>query len=143
MDDEAPKICGIHHVKFPVADVAASRDWYCRVLGFRKEFEWVEDGRLMGVALVHPASSVRLGLRQAPERVRSLSDFDPVAWAVDTKQELETWAVDTKQELETWAAHLNHQGVEHGPMVSATIGWMIAFKDPDGLEVKPYTLERP
>lgn len=132
MDDGAPKICGIHHVKFPVANVAASRDWYCRVLGFRKEFEWVEDGRLMGVALVQPASTVRLGLRQAPERVRSLSDFDPVAWAVDTKQELESWAV-----------HLDHQGVEHGPMVSATIGWMIAFRDPDGLEVKLYTLERP
>ncbi|HZG92180.1 MAG TPA: VOC family protein, partial [Pseudonocardia sp.] len=34
-------ISGFHHVKLPVSDVAASREWYQRVLGFRTEIEFV------------------------------------------------------------------------------------------------------
>ena len=34
-----PTMRGFHHVKLPVSDVAASRDWYQRVLGFRVDIE--------------------------------------------------------------------------------------------------------
>ena len=37
-------ISGFHHVKLPVADVARSRDWYGRVLGFEVALEFIEDG---------------------------------------------------------------------------------------------------
>jgi catechol 2,3-dioxygenase-like lactoylglutathione lyase family enzyme len=32
---------GFHHVKLPVSDVARSRDWYQRVLGFEVVIEFV------------------------------------------------------------------------------------------------------
>ena len=57
-----PDICGFHHVKLPVTDVARSRDWFCRVLGFEPEIDFVEDGVLMGVGLVGIASVVGLRL---------------------------------------------------------------------------------
>src|SRR4051794_31001913 len=36
-------ISGIHHVKLRVSDIAASRAWYERVLGFAVEIEFEED----------------------------------------------------------------------------------------------------
>jgi catechol-2,3-dioxygenase len=132
MAAEPVEICGIHHVKLPVSDVKVSGDWYRRVLGFSHEMDFVEDGQVMGVSLQAPNGRVRLALRQAPERVAALSGFDPIAWAVETRDD-----------LEGWAAHLDREGVKHGPIIQATIGWIIPFADPDGREVKLYTLQRP
>jgi catechol 2,3-dioxygenase-like lactoylglutathione lyase family enzyme len=126
------EICGIHHVKLPVSDVKASSDWYRRVLGFSHEMDFVEDGRVMGVSLQVPNGGIRLALRQAPERVAALSGFDPIAWAVETKDDLEAWAI-----------HLDREGVQHTQIIQATIGWIISFIDPDGRDIKLYTLQRP
>jgi catechol 2,3-dioxygenase-like lactoylglutathione lyase family enzyme len=127
-----PQIVGIHHVKLPVADPAVSRDWYCRVLGFEQEIEFVEEGRLMGVALIDSASGLRFAVRREPERAAALSRFDPVALAVTTRAE-----------LEAWVARLDEQGVPHTPIISGHIGWLLGFWDPDGIEIRLYTLERP
>ena len=62
-------IKGFHHVKLPVADVARSRDWYRRVLGFEVTLEFVEDGTLMGLALSDPGGSAQLAIRRDPARV--------------------------------------------------------------------------
>ena len=127
-----PEIAGIHHVKLPVADPGASRDWYCRVLGFEQEIEFVEEGRLMGVALIDPASSLRFAVRRDPERAAALGHFDPVALAVTTRAE-----------LETWVPRLDELGVRHTPIINGHIGWVLGFWDPDGIEIRLYTLERP
>ena len=132
MQDGTPTLRGIHHAKLPARDLEATRDWYCRVFGFSQEIDFVEDGRLMGVGLLHPPTGLRLGLRHAPDRVTALADFDPIAWAVESKED-----------LDEWAEHLDRQGVPHGEVVEATIGWIIPFHDPDGREVKLYTLQRP
>ncbi len=59
-------LSGFHHVKMPVADVARSRDWYQRVLGFEQELEFVEDGVLIWRSALlgrnigpHPGGSAR------------------------------------------------------------------------------------
>ena len=70
-------VSGFHHVKLPVADVVRTQAWYCRVLGFKTEIEFVEDGVLMGVALRDPTGTVALALRSAPERTSALAGFDP------------------------------------------------------------------
>jgi catechol 2,3-dioxygenase-like lactoylglutathione lyase family enzyme len=77
-------LSGFHHVKMPVADVARSRDWYQRVLGFEQELEFVEDGVLMGLAMRDPGGTARLAARHDPARaaaladsIRSLSGFPP------------------------------------------------------------------
>jgi catechol 2,3-dioxygenase-like lactoylglutathione lyase family enzyme len=126
-----PELRGFHHVKLPVADVVRSRDWYSRVLGFEPEIEFIEDGVLMGVALRDPANSTHLAFRAAPERSAALAGFDPVALGVANRAE-----------LEAWARHLDDINEPHGGIVAGHIGWVIVgLKDPDGIEVRLYTLE--
>lgn len=128
--ERCPGICGVHHVKLPVRDPAISRGWYVRVLGFHQEIEFVEEGVLMGVALHDPGSGVRFAVRRAPERAKAWEGFDPVALAVTTRAE-----------LEGWVEHLDAEGIEHGPVMDGHIGWVMGFHDPDGIEVRLYTLE--
>jgi catechol 2,3-dioxygenase-like lactoylglutathione lyase family enzyme len=66
--ERRPGTCGVPHVKLPVRDPAISRDWYGRVLGFEQELRFVEEGALMGVALHHPRSGVRVAVRRASGR---------------------------------------------------------------------------
>src|SRR5580704_1585235 len=58
----APALAGIHHLKLPVTDLERSREWYLRRLGYQVQMEFVEQGRLMGVALSHPNGGPPLGV---------------------------------------------------------------------------------
>lgn len=122
-------IAGVHHVKIPVSDVVASRDWYQRVLGMEVALEFVEDGTLMGVALADPAGAVQIALRHDPERAAALAGFDPLALAVATRDDIEVWrrALDELDE-------------PHGGVVIGSTGGsvLVGLHDPDGIEVRLY-----
>lgn len=127
-----PVLRGIHHVKLPVADVGRSRRWYEEVLGLEVEIEFVEEGELRGVALREPGGDLRLALRHEPERALALSGFDPVSLLVGTHAE-----------LKDWAAHLDDLDQPHGGVVQGHQGWvLVGLRDPDGVELRLYTLER-
>ena len=126
-----PRLCGVHHVKLPVTDVQASRDWYCRVLGFQPELDFVEDGTLMGVGLSHPGG-LRLGLRCDRDRIAALAGFDPLALAVPGRAE-----------FDAWLAHLDALGVPHGPVMHGHQGDVVAVHDPDGIQIRLYTTDPP
>jgi catechol 2,3-dioxygenase-like lactoylglutathione lyase family enzyme len=122
---------GFHHVKLPVSDVARSRDWYERVLGFGVDLEFVEDGQLMGVALRDPGGATCLAARHDPVRAHALAGFDPI-----------TLAVQDRAELVQWQQRLDDQGEPHGGIVTGREGWaLVGLHDPDGIEVRLYTLE--
>jgi catechol 2,3-dioxygenase-like lactoylglutathione lyase family enzyme len=119
-------------VKFPVSDLATSRAWYERVLGFQvtSEFE-DEDGIVRGVAGSAPGlGDAGLALRQNPEAAKGFAGFDPVSFGIADRA-----AADA------WAAWLDSQGVNHSPVIDATVGWIISFHDPDGLEIRLYSFE--
>lgn len=126
----APRLAGIHHVKFPVTDLTRSVDWYSRVFGLtvQMEFRDEEDGPVMGVVF-EPSDGVCVGLRQNREAARGIAGFDPVALAVADRAA-----------LESWVAHLDAEGIEHSPIIEASIGWLLLFHDPDGLEHHLYTM---
>ena len=125
-------LAGIHHVKLPVSDAAVSRDWYQRTLALELDIEFVENGRLVGVALRDPGRTLCIALREDPERVAALRGFDPLALAVSTREE-----------LEGWRDHLDGLGESHGGIVKGHQGWtLIGLHDPDGTEIRLYTLER-
>ena len=126
-----PGITGIHHLKFPVSDLALSRAWYERVLGFQVAFEFPDaDGVVRGVAGTVPGlGEVRIALRQNPDAARGGTGFDPVCFAIADHAAAEAWAV--------W---LDEQGVQRSPVVEATSGWGVGFADPDGLELRLYSL---
>ena len=120
---------GFHHVKLPVSEVAASRDWYRQVLGFRGDMEFVEDSVLMGIALIDPTGTVRLALRRDPDRVAAWSGFDPVAIAVPTRDE-----------VQAWRQRLDDLDQPHGGVITGHNGGsvLVGLHDPDGIEIRLY-----
>ncbi|MFP5347973.1 MAG: VOC family protein [Actinomycetes bacterium] len=122
-------ISGIHHVKLPVSDVARSRAWYERVLGFETEIEFVEDGEVRGVALRRAGCPWGLALRSDPDHAMALSGFDPLALLVPTRAD-----------VQAWKAALDQAGERHGGLVTGHNGGtvLVGLHDPDGIEVRLY-----
>src|SRR3954466_10862091 len=122
-----PEITGFHHVKLPVSDVAASRDWYERVLGFALEIEFVEDGVLRGVGLARGGASV--ALRHDPDRAKALSGFDAMALLVPTRED-----------VRAWEERLDAAGEPHGGVITGARGGsvLVGLHDPDGIEIRLY-----
>lgn len=49
------------------------------------------------------------------------------------------FAVDDASDLEAWMEHLDGHGIEHSPLIEASVGWLLVFHGPDGLEIHRYT----
>lgn len=122
-------INGIHHVKLPVSDIARSRAWYERVLGFAMALEFVEDGVVRGVALHRDGCPAGLALRHDPDRAKALSGFDALALQVPTRED-----------VHAWKAALDEAGEPHGGIVTGHRGGtvLIGLHDPDGTEIRLY-----
>lgn len=91
---EPAAILGIHHVKFPVRDIARSREWYERVFALEVLREFEEDNVVRGVAYRIRGSEVCVALREAPKEADSLAGFDPVAFLVEDHAALTAWTTD-------------------------------------------------
>jgi catechol 2,3-dioxygenase-like lactoylglutathione lyase family enzyme len=125
------RLDGIHHVKLPVRDLAVSSDWYASRLGYRRQIEFVEGGRLMGVSMVHDAGGPMVGLRLDPERAAVVAGFDYFSIGVPDKDA-----------MDRLAAHLDGLGEHHAGVHFATIGWILPMlHDPDGHELRFYTTD--
>ena len=98
----APQLDGIHHVKLPVRDLETSREWYETRLGYQVQVEFVEDGKLMGLAMEHPDGGPAFALRLHPEMAERSAGFDYFAIGVPDQVA-----------IEGLAAHLTELGEEH------------------------------
>jgi catechol 2,3-dioxygenase-like lactoylglutathione lyase family enzyme len=123
------EIAGIHHVKLPVSDVARSRAWYERVLGFEVAIEFTEDGEVRGVGLRRDGCSPHLALRHDPVRAKALSGFDALALLVPARTD-----------VEAWKSALDEAGEPHGGLVTGHGGGkvLVGLHDPDGIEIRLY-----
>ena len=130
MNDFVPSLAGVHHLKLPVRDLARSREWYASRLGYEVELEFVEDGKLMGIAMRHPNGGPDFGLRLDPERAEAAAGFDYFSIGVPDRES-----------IEAIAAHMTELGEEHAGVHRATAGWIMPLlHDPDGHEVRFYTI---
>ena len=128
---DVPALAGIHHLKLPVTDLARSLEWYRSRLGYDVQVEFIEQGRLMGYGLAHPAGGPHLGLRLDPERARVAAGFDYFAIGVPDKA-----AIDQL------ARKLDELGQPHAGVHRASLGWILPeVLDPDGHALRFYTME--
>jgi catechol 2,3-dioxygenase-like lactoylglutathione lyase family enzyme len=125
-----PALSGIHHVKIPVTDLDRAVEWYSRVFGFAATMEFPDaDGVVRGVAGQVPGlADTMLGLRVNPAAAEGCRDFDPISFGVDGHAD-----------IQAWADHLDGCGVEHSPVIEASVGWLLVFHDPDGLQLHLYS----
>ncbi len=127
-----PVLAGIHHVKLPVSDLERSMSWYESRLGYRRTLEFVERGRLMGLALSHPNGGPDLALRLDPDLAVGSAGFDYF-----------TIGVPDRAAIEALAERLTGLGESHAGVHFASLGWILPMlHDPDGHEIRFYTVER-
>ncbi len=128
-----PTLDGLFGVKLPVVDLATSLPWYEKVFGFEVYIEFPDEaGVVQGVgARVEGLTDMTVALRQNPDVAKGIAGFDPVVWAVPGRPD-----------LEEWCEHLDALGIDHSPVIEASIGWILVFHDPDGLEHHIYTRTR-
>lgn len=124
-------ITGLHHAKIPVSELAPSRAWFESLLGLEVEIEFRDEaGTVRGVAY-RPVGGFQLALREDPERAAALAGWDPLALAVATRRD-----------LDTIAGELDSRGIPHGPVIEATLGWLLSAEAPGGMQLRFYTQER-
>ncbi|MEV6010132.1 VOC family protein [Streptomyces sp. NPDC051976] len=125
-----PPLAGIHHVKIPVTDLDRSLAFYSKVFGLTVEMEFPDsDGVVRGVAGRVPGlGETLLALRVNPAAAQGCADFDPVSFAVTGQAE-----------IQDWAAHLDELAIDHSPVIEASVGWLLVFTDPDGLQLHLYS----
>ena len=71
-----------------------------------------------------------LALRENPDAARGMAGFDPFAIMLRGRAD-----------VDQWAQRLDDLGVAHAPVIKATIGYILPFDDPDGLQLRFYTLD--
>ncbi|GIH02630.1 glyoxalase [Rhizocola hellebori] len=125
-----PELSGIHHIKIPVTDLTAAIAWYGKVFGFTVTMEFPDDdGVVRGVAGTVPGlGRTELTLRVNEQAAHGCKGFDPVSFGVDDRAD-----------IERWVAHLDALGLEHSPIIDASVGWLLVFPDPDGLQLHLYS----
>jgi hypothetical protein len=52
------------------------------------------------------------------------------------------FSIADRAAAEAWIARLDQLGVEHPPLFEATTGWMVRLNDPDGTEIRLYSLAK-
>jgi hypothetical protein len=50
--------------------------------------------------------------------------------------------VATRADLDLIVTELDARGIDHGPIIQATLGWLLSAEAPGGLQVRFYTEER-
>jgi catechol 2,3-dioxygenase-like lactoylglutathione lyase family enzyme len=129
-----PDFLGIHHLKFPVSDLDRSNDFYSRILGAQRLGHldhFNSDKQLYAVILDVPNLGTRLELRLNAQQATHHRGFDPL-----------TLKVEDRAQLRQWIDHLEVEHVPHSPILTAYVGWLVAFEDPDGRRIRLYTNER-
>ena len=117
------------HVAVTVSDLERSRDFYGRLFDsdpaldedtgtFHHVVYALEGGSLFGIH-THPTPN------EQPEFSEFRSGLDHVAFAVESRAD-----------LEKWAGRLNELGIKHGDIVDAHYGSGLSFRDPDNIALE-------
>jgi glyoxylase I family protein len=122
-------ITGAHHIAFTVQDVERSAAWYGDLLGMQSLLASEDDVVSLRV-MVHPDSGWIIGLRQYHQRADG--PFDEFRTGLDHL----ALTVASRAELTDWEAALEARSVTYTPAVETPIGTVIAFRDPDNIQLE-------
>jgi glyoxylase I family protein len=131
-----PELLGVSHVSLTVRDLERSERWYADVLGLRRVLLVEEPGHDF-VVLLHPSTGTMIGLHT------HVANHGERAHEVRTGLDHVGFAVASRADLDAWAAVLEAKGVEHSPVVDASYGHGLSFRDPDNIPLELFCLRAP
>jgi catechol 2,3-dioxygenase-like lactoylglutathione lyase family enzyme len=130
---DVPAVEGIGHISLTVTDVDRSVEWYGRVLGLTKMMDETHEG---GYAVVVATPDFRLlvGLHH-----HDANEGEPFG---ETKTGLDhvSFNVPSRADLEAWVARFDELRVEHGGIEEEAYGALVAFRDPDNIQLELISL---
>ena len=129
-----PFIEAIAHLKFPVADIQRSTQFYEHVFAAKRIAEHdhrTRTGDLFAVILDVPGAGTQLQLRIDPDAARAQRGWNPVAFSTKSVAD-----------LERLIAHLDEHHVSHSAVLTGIISWLVVLEDPDGRLLRVYTTEQ-
>lgn len=121
---------GIAHVAVTVTDLERSKEWYGRVLGWEPVMQGEGDGVRFSVGTV-PGAPL-LGLRQYDDT--SGADFNPRQPGMDHL----AFEAATADGVREWEQRFAELEVPYTPMQETPYGYVLNFKDPDGIALEIY-----
>ena len=122
-------ISGAHHIAFTVRDVQRSTAWYSDLFGMQVLLERDDESASVRV-LAHPDTGWIIGLRQ--HHGREDGQFSEFRTGLDHF----AFTVGTRDELSAWERELTARGVPFTPTTETPIGTVIAFRDPDNIQLE-------
>jgi catechol-2,3-dioxygenase len=120
----------IHHIKLPSKDIIATQSFYTKILGFTalpQYNHYTADKKLFAVLFQHPTTKVILEARYAPELAEEEKKWDPI-----------TWAVNTREDLQAWGRWFDENNVKRSSILKGLKSWLMVAEDPDGKFVRLY-----
>ena len=124
-----PSLLGVHHIRLPAVDIAASSDWYQTVFGFEILLYEEEENMAVGAVLRHE-SGVVLGLHIAEAAlVSAMEGFNILGLIAD--------------DIPTWIEKLDRLGVAHSEVTHSSAGYFIEVVGPNGTTLQLHTAEQP
>lgn len=132
--DARPAVRGIHHLKFPVADIERSLFFYTQVFGGRR-IERADhrrpDGTIYAYVLEMPGWNTLLDLRLSADHARGSAGLDPV-----------TLTIPDRAALARWIVHLDALGITHSGEIITALAFMLVIEDPDRRRIRLYTEQK-
>ena len=133
MSGARPVLAGVHHLKLPVSDLAASLLWWETAFGARRQEHldhFTPEGVCFGYILSVPGVAAPLELVLDAGHAGHRPAFDPVALAVETRDD-----------LVGWTAWFDAVGVANSGLLRGLGGWLVVVRDPDETPVRLYSHE--
>ena len=121
------RLTGLHHTALTVTDADRGAAWYRALLGLTEVLRGDDD---IVSYRVLASDSIVLGVRQyhgvAAER------FDEFRTGLDHL----AFGVSSRSELEEWEQLLRERGIPFTPIAETPIGSVVAFRDPDNIQLE-------
>jgi len=122
-------LSSVAHVAITVSDLARSKEWYARVLGWAPVMEGEGSGVTFSVGAL-PDGGPLVGLREYDgQEDRS---FDPTRVGLDHL----AFAADSTEELSDWEQRFTDNDVVFTPTQAMPYGHVLNFKDPDDIALE-------
>ena len=120
---------GLTHVAITISDPSVSVAWYTRLTGAEPVLD-EDTGPFRHIVFL--VGDDLLGLHVFPDGLRDNGPPHPYRRGLDHI----SFGCSNRAELEKWQRRLDELGIAHGPILDASYGSGLSFRDPDGIALE-------